>query len=115
MSLLENQTIYSDSQTNQRLSRIEDKLDILNSSLVAIARIEEKILNLEKHNTFLMEKIIRVEESVNKIEKDTKLEISSFKENIVDAINLVNFLKRVFWIILGGIVTAAAAGWFFIF
>ena len=55
--------------TNSRLDRIEDKLDQLTEAMVAMARAEEKIANLQQDQMNMFERMNKHSEKLDDIEK----------------------------------------------
>ena len=55
--------------TNSRLDRIEDKLDQLTEAMVAMARAEEKIANLQQDQNNMFERMNKHSEKLDDIEK----------------------------------------------
>ena len=80
----------------QRLDRIESKIDHLAETVVSLARAEEKLISLENGNKALMEKMIRIQDKVEKNEKKTE-------ENTVT----ISVINRIFWIIVSGAILTA--------
>ena len=78
-------------ENNQRLDRIEAKIDRLAEAIISLARAEEKLVQLENDKKFLMEKMIKIEGRVDITER--KLD-----ENTVT----ISAINRIFWIILSG-------------
>lgn len=79
---------------DQRLERIEKKLDEMSQVIISIARMEEKMMTvfrrIEDHNT----RITRVEDNVSDIEK--KMGVNG---------QTLRFAERVFWILVAAVVT----------
>ena len=64
----------------QRLARIEDKIDKLSDAMINLARAEEKLINIEKANSQHFERMNRfsqrmddIEDSVNEQGKTVKV------------------------------------------
>ena len=55
--------------TNSRLDRIEDKLDQLTEAMVAMARAEEKIANLQQDQMNMFDRMNKHSEKLDDIEK----------------------------------------------
>lgn len=87
----------SESNWNSRLHQIEKKLDNITEIMIAMARTEEKIVNLENDKTFLMETIIKIDERLDTAEK--RLDESEVT---------IRVINRLFWItataLAGGLV-----------
>lgn len=78
-------------ETENRLGRIEAKIDRLAEAIISLARAEEKLLQLEEDKRFLMGKMLKVEERMDKTES-----ILNANSVTISAIN------RIFWIVLSG-------------
>ena len=74
-----------------RLDRIEAKIDKLAEAIISLARAEEKLMQLEEDKKFLMGKMIKLEERMEKTER-----VLSENSTTISAIN------RIFWIALSG-------------
>ena len=74
-----------------RLDRIEAKIDKLAEAIISLARAEEKLLQLEGDKKFLMGKMVRLEERMEKTER-----VLDENSMTISAIN------RIFWIALSG-------------
>ena len=46
-------------ETQERLNRIESKIDKLAEAIISLARAEEKLVQLENDKKFLMEKMVK--------------------------------------------------------
>ena len=55
--------------TDQRLERIEEKLDKLADAMVALARAEEKIMSMQENQQNQMERVNRLSVKLDAIEK----------------------------------------------
>ena len=55
--------------TDQRLERIESKLDQLTDAMISLARAEEKIASLAEHQTNQTERLNRLSLKIDDIEK----------------------------------------------
>ena len=74
---------------DNRLSRIEEKLDKLFEAVISMARIEERMISVFK-------RLDRVDEGFNKSDKRMdELEQTSFKQG-----QTLAFSERLFWVIL---------------
>ena len=77
------------SQENHRLDRIEGKLDKLTDTVVALARAEEKLINLEKSRQDFADAIDNHDERLDIVEgKISSLELTS------------SILSKLFWIVV---------------
>ena len=84
-----------------RLSRIEQKIDRLSDAIVQLARVEEKIADLE----------IRREEQHERLNNLSK-KIDSIDTHVTTLVEKVNIMQRVGWIVLGVCVTGVSAQFF---
>ena len=73
-----------------RLNRIEQKLDKLTEVIVVIARVEEK---MAANNS----RLVSLE---RRVEKNEEI-ITDLKDNVRDNSSVVNFADKSFWIIVG--------------
>jgi vacuolar-type H+-ATPase subunit I/STV1 len=90
--------------TDDRLNRIETKIDKLNDVLATVARIEEKIMSVEKDNEFVTQRLLK---------KETKL--IELEKKVDDASRTLAVLTRVFWIVLTTLVsTAIGSAWVYL-
>lgn len=91
-------------QTNpvvdQRLDRIESKIDKLAEAIVSIARAEEKLVSLENDKKFLMEKMIKIEDKVTVVERKTDENTSA-----------ISIIQRITWIAISTAVAASAGAY----
>ena len=78
---------------NNRLGRIEKKLDQMTEAIVTIARVEERITVLAKYGEQQGSQILKIVERLEALEQKV-----SSNEIIVNVIN------KLFWIVLTGIV-----------
>ena len=58
-----------EAESTARFDRIENKIDKLAEALVALARVEEKMLNLEKNNNNNFDRMNRFSQKLDEIEK----------------------------------------------
>jgi len=85
---------------NDRLDRIEEKIDKLSEAIVAIARAEEKLAALEHSNHILLERFMKYEDRMAALEqKTTKTESS------------VSGIVKLFWAGITAAVTAAVSAY----
>jgi len=80
-------------EQNDRLDRIESKLDTLSEAIVSLARAEEKITTLAKYSEAQASQILKVVERLESLEQKV-----SSNEIVVNVIN------KLFWIVLTGII-----------
>ena len=78
-------------ENENRLGRIEAKIDKLAEAIISLARAEEKLMQLEGDKKFLMGKMVRLEERMEKTER-----VLDENSMTISAIN------RIFWIALSG-------------
>jgi len=79
--------------TEDRMDRIESKIDKLSEVLVQMARVEERILNGEEQHKEIRSDIRKLNEKVGEMEKVVQ------KNQIT-----VNIINRISWIIITGVV-----------
>ena len=82
-------------QTNNRLDRIEEKIDKLADAMIAFAKAEEKLINLEQKYNAHYDRMNRFSEKLDDIERTVNSNAQT-----------VNTINKLFWI---AIATAAAA------
>ena len=86
---------------NQRLDRIEDKIDKLSDAMISLARAEEKLIAIEKNNHDNFERMNRFSQKLDDIDK--KVEDNSHTVRIVNRITmvvvtaLIGALIKFFW------------------
>ena len=78
-------------ENENRLGRIEAKIDKIAEAIISLARAEEKLMQLEEDKKFLMGKMVRLEERMEKTER-----VLDENSMTISAIN------RIFWIALSG-------------
>jgi len=81
--------------TENRLDRIEEKIDKLSEAMVTMARAEEKLINLEQKYASQYDRLNRFSEKLDTIEKVVN-----------DNAHTVQTINKLFWIAIG---TAAAS------
>ena len=79
--------------TEERMDRIESKIDKLSEVLVQMARVEERILNSEEQHKEIRSDIRKLNDKVSEMEKVVQ------KNQIT-----VNIINRISWIIITGVV-----------
>ena len=82
----------------KRLDRIEAKIDKLSETVVALARVEEKVIALEKESERTNERLAKIDERLEAVESKTG-------NNDVT----VKVVNKVFWLLLTTAVGALAA------
>lgn len=80
--------------SEERLARIETKLDQLTDAMVTMARMEERMITLFKRMDRYDEDQVKLESKVSVLEK------TSIKRGVVETV-----LDKGFWIIGGGVLT----------
>jgi chromosome segregation ATPase len=80
-----------------RLTRIEEKLDKLSDAIVAIARAEEKLIQLTTITDVLFKKVADVENRLRELES-----------NVNKTQSFIGGASRVFWMFASGLLTAVA-------
>lgn len=91
-----------------RLDRIEEKLDRLSDAIVALARVEEKIISLESHNGVLLKQMIAMQEKIDK----TEARVSAVEtKQILDGQTLAG-LRKFFWMTISAILGGGFLTWF---
>ena len=80
-----------------RLSRMEEKIDKLSDAVVSIARAEEKIIQLGTLTDVLFKKIEGMNDKIIEMEKTTA-ETKAF----------INTFNKVAWVFVSGMLTALA-------
>ena len=88
-------------ETQQRLDRIESKIDKLAEAIISLARAEEKLVQLENDKKFLMEKMVKFDERLLQVERNTSETASS-----------ISFISRFFWIGMSAIGATVIGMWF---
>lgn len=88
----------TDPVSDQRLDRIEAKIDKLSEAIVMIARAEEKLIQLENDKKFLMQRMLKVEERSTEIEKKTEEHSSA-----------ILIIQRITWIVVSTVIAAVTA------
>lgn len=88
-------TSKSSNVVDNRLDRIEQKIDKLSEAIISIARAEEKLVMLENDKKFLMQKMVEIDDRVSVVEK-----------KVDETQGTISIIQRITWI---GISTAVAA------
>jgi Tfp pilus assembly protein PilN len=81
-----------------RLDRIEDKIDKMSEAIIHLARVEEKIADLEE----------RREEQHDRLNR-LSLKLDSIETHLASVIQKVDVLHKINWLIISAFVTAIAA------
>ena len=79
-----------------RLDRIENKIDKLSETVIAIARVEEKLLNLESARNDILDTLDEHEE---RRDKDA--------ERLNAGATTLNSINKVFWILVAAVIATA--------
>ena len=89
----------------QRLDRIEEKIDKMTEAVIALARAEEKIVNLDETSRMILQKMVDQDERLRKVE-----DIQHENESTITAI------KSIVWTTVSALITAGAGVivWIFI-
>lgn len=86
--------------SEERLSRIEDKLDKMSEAITLLARIEERMVTLfkrmDKHDESMSKIVTRIE----------TIESGKTRTEVVSA-----FLTKVFWLLAGAVIVAVVKLW----
>ena len=82
------------SDDEQRLNRIESKVDKMAEAMIDLVRAEEKLVQLHESTHILFQKISQMDERIRTMEK-------SFS----DTNTTVGILSKAFWIVITGIIT----------
>lgn len=90
----------SSSIEQNRLDRIETKIDKLAETVVQMARAEEKLVVLEEGNKILMQELTHVQEKILIVEKTTDANAQTIK-----------VASRFFWIAIAAAITAIVGMW----
>ena len=85
------------SEQDDRLTRIEQKVDKLSDAIISIARAEEKLIQLGTLTDVLFKKIDEMNDRIMEMEKSTA-ETRAF----------INGFNKLTWVFVSGLLTAAA-------
>lgn len=80
----------------QRLDRIETKLDQLNETMTAVVRVEEQMAASTKRSDRLEYRLDTLENEIDKL-----------KTNAASNFQSIRSTERFFWIVITGVVSAA--------
>mgnify|MGYP003342615521 CR=1 FL=1 len=93
---------------NERLVRIEDKVDKMADAIVALARVEEKIVAIEQNSSIQMKQVIAIDNRVTDIEKrQNRIELEQAKDS-----HILSGLRKFFWMLLSAVLGGAFLVWF---
>lgn len=84
--------------SEDRLQRIEEKLDKLADVVVGMARVEEKIIDLETRRAEGHERLNRISVKVDEIDN-----------HVVSMRERMNVITKVMWVVVAGIIGAFIA------
>lgn len=90
------------SEDEQRLNRIETKVDKMAEAMVDLVRAEEKLVQLHESTHVLFQKISTMDDRIRSMEKSYS-----------DTNTTVGILSRAFWIVMTGIISAGIGYIFF--
>ena len=77
---------------NDRLDRIENKLDKLSEAIVSLARAEEKIQSMEKFLHQQMDMMLEGQKRLEAVEKSAR-----------DNATTINIINKLFWIVMAAV------------
>lgn len=77
---------------NDRLDRIENKLDKLSEAIVSLARAEEKIQSMEKFLHQQMDMMLEGQKRLEAVEKSAR-----------DNATTINVINKLFWIVMAAV------------
>jgi hypothetical protein len=87
---------------HERLDRMEGKMDKMTDAIVALARVEEKLIGLEESNGMVMKQILDLNNKIIAVEsKNAEMQI----KQVVDGNTLTN-LRKFFWMLVSSILGA---------
>ena len=81
-----------------RLSRIEEKVDKLSEAVISIARAEEKLIQLGTLTDVLFKKI-----------EDMNSRMMDMERSVAETKAFMNGFNKITWVFVSGLLTAAAA------
>ena len=84
--------------TNQRLDRIEEKLDKLADAMISLARAEEKISGLAEAQAHQIERTNRLSVKIDEIAAET-----------ADNTRTVQLINKLFWVVIVAAIGAIAS------
>ena len=77
-----------------RLNRIEDKLDKLSDAIISLARVEEKLMGLEKFMHQQMDMLVDGQRRLELVEKQVQGNATT-----------INIINKIFWIVMAAAAT----------
>lgn len=84
--------------SDQRLDRIEKKIDQLSDAMVTLARAEEKLIGIEKNNINLVDRINRHSEKIDNLESQ-----------LDEARNTISIMTKGMYLILSSFIVTIAS------
>jgi hypothetical protein len=85
---------------DRRLDRIEQKIDKLSEVVISMAHVEEKLANLEEHQSLILEKIYDAD--TRHFEMDRRVSSSEIT---------IKVINRIFWILVTALITGAVGSY----
>jgi phosphoglycerate-specific signal transduction histidine kinase len=86
------------SENQDRLTRIEEKVDKLSDAIISIARAEEKLIQLGTLTDVLFKKI-----------EDMNSRMMEMEKSVAETRAFMNGFNKITWIFVSGLLTAVAA------
>ena len=86
------------SENQDRLTRIEEKVDKLSDAIISIARAEEKLIQLGTLTDVLFKKI-----------EDMNTRMMEMEKSVAETRAFMNGFNKITWIFISGLLTAVAA------
>jgi phosphoglycerate-specific signal transduction histidine kinase len=86
------------SENQDRLTRIEEKVDKLSDAIISIARAEEKLIQLGTLTDVLFKKI-----------EDMNSRMMEMEKSVAETRAFMNGFNKITWIFISGLLTAIAA------
>ena len=85
-------------QNEDRLTRIEEKVDKLSDAIISIARAEEKLIQLGTLTDVLFKKI-----------EDMNSRMMDMEKSVAETKAFMNGFNKITWVFVSGLLTALAA------
>ena len=86
------------SENQDRLTRIEEKVDKLSDAIISIARAEEKLIQLGTLTDVLFKKI-----------EDMNSRMMEMERSVAETKAFMNGFNKITWVFVSGLLTAVAA------
>ena len=86
------------SENQDRLTRIEEKVDKLSDAIISIARAEEKLIQLGTLTDVLFKKI-----------EDMNSRMMDMEKSVAETKAFMNGFNKITWVFISGLLTALAA------